>query len=418
WERIWIPLMVCLMSFLVAGIVPAVLFSAVSLQYAFRRGGDNRTWWKRSLLFVQVACTTGVVCFLLVTAQQAGYVMEADLGYRYDRVVSINLHATAPERTTLIEEVRKLPFVEEAAFSYQYPIWGYWGDPIQDEQGKLLFSCRGEYFDENYIPTMQMEIIEGRNFTEQDSPSKRIVNEEFCRKHGWTVGEAVGKTFHQGVPCEVVGVVRDFQQAGGFVLPLAVNRLLWRPVAGQASEPDTFQLSMRLQALTADNLKALDKVIKTHYPSDWEYTIVPYADRVKERFVSRDKLRNNVLLVTLVALLISLIGLVGYIGNEMARRRKEIAIRKVCGATTLQVLRLLSLNLSWIVLPAIAAGIAGAVWGGRHYLLMLETMCKPMSGWLFALGATAVVATVYLILVVRTWRTANANPIDMIKVEN
>ncbi len=418
WERIWIPLMVCVLSFLVAGIVPAVLYSAVSLQYAFRRGGDNRTWWKRSLLFVQVACTTGVVCFLLVTAQQAGYVMEADLGYRYDRVVSINLHATAPERTTLIEEVRKLPFVEEAAFSYQYPIWGYWGDPIQDEQGKLLFSCRGEYFDENYIPTMQMEIVEGRNFTEQDSPSKRIVNEEFCRKHGWTVGEAVGKTFHQGVPCEVVGVVRDFQQAGGFVLPLAVNRLLWRPVAGQASEPDTFQLSMRLQALTADNLKALDKVIKTHYPSDWEYTIVPYADRVKERFASRDKLRNNVLLVTLVALLISLIGLVGYIGNEMARRRKEIAIRKVCGATTSQVLRLLSLNLSWIVLPAIAAGIAGAVWGGRHYLLMLETMCKPMSGWLFALGATVVFAIVYVILVIRTWRTANANPIDMIKVEN
>ncbi len=418
WERIWIPLLVCLLSFLAAGLIPAMLFSAVSLQYAFRRGGANRTWWKRSLLFVQIACTTGVVCFLLVTAQQAGYVMEADLGYRYDRVVSINLHATASERTTLVEEVRKLPFVEQAAFSYQYPIWGYWGDPVRDEQGRLLFSCRGEYFDENYIPTMQMEIVEGRNFTEQDNAYKMIVNEAFVRQHGWKVGEAVGKHFYQGGLNEVVGVVRDFQQAGGVVLPLAVIRLPWRAVAGAEERADTFQLSMRLHALTADNLQALDKVIKAHYPSDWDYTIVPYADRVKERFAFRDQLRHNVLLVTLVALLISLLGLVGYIAGEMARRRKEIAIRKVCGATTLQVLHLLSLNLSWIVLPAIVTGIAGAVWGGRHYLLMLETMCKPMSGLLFALGATAVFTIVYVILVVRTWRTANANPVEMIKVEN
>lgn len=418
WERIWIPATVCLVSFLVAGIVPAVLFSAVKLEYAFRRGGDNRGWWKRALLMVQVACTTSVICFLLVTAQQAGYVMKADLGYQYDRVVSINLHATAAERTTLVEEVRRLPFVEEAAFSYQYPIWGYWGDPVRDEQGNLLFSCRGEYFDEHYIPTMQMEIVEGRNFTEQDNAYKMIVNEEFVRQHGWKVGEAVGKHFYQGGLNEVVGVVRDFQQAGGFVIPLAVARLPWRPVAGREQIKDTFQLSMRLQSLSADHIKALDKVIKAHYPSDWEYTIVPYADRVKERFAFRDQLRNNVLIVTLATLLISLLGLVGYIAGEMDRRRKEIALRKVCGATTAEVLRLLSLNLSRIILPAVVAGVAGAVWGGRRYVQLLETMYEEPAWWNFAAGSLLVLVIVYAILVLRTWRTASANPVEMIKVEN
>lgn len=418
WERIWIPAAVCIVSFLVAGITPAVLFSAVSLEYAFRRGSDSRAWWKRALLFVQVACTTGVVCFLLVTAQQAGYVMKADLGYQYDRVVSINLHANSSERTTLVEEVRRLPFVEEAAFSYQYPIWGYWGDPVRDSNDKLLFSCRGEYFDEHYIPTMQMEIVEGRNFTEQDSPYKMIVNEEFVRQHGWKVGEAVGKLFYQGGLNEVIGVVRDFQQAGGYVLPVAVIRLPWRPVPNDRNVRETFQLSMRLQSLTAENIKALDKVIKAHYPSDWEYTIVPYADRVRERFAYRDQLRNNVLLVTLTTLLISLLGLVGYIAGEMARRRKEIALRKVCGATTGEVLRLLSLNLSRIVLPAVAVGVAGAVWGGERYVQLLETMCERIAWWNFAVGAAMVVVVVYVLLIARTWRTANANPIEMIKVEN
>ncbi len=417
-ERIWIPTAVCLIAFLAAGLIPAVLFSAVRLQYAFRRGSDNRVWWKRSLLFVQVACTTGIVCFLLITARQADYVMRADLGYQYDRVVSINLRATGAERTTLVEEIRKLPFVEEAAFSYQYPIWGYWGDPVRDSNDKLLFSCRGEYFDEHYIPLMQMEIVEGRNFTEQDSAYKMIVNEEFVRQHGWTVDEAVGKNFYQGGLNEVIGVVRDFQQAGGFILPLAVIRLPWRPVAGHEDRHDTFQLSMRLTELTAEHLQALDKVIKRHYPSDWEYAIVPYADRVKERFRFRDHLRNNVLIVSLVTLFISLIGLVGYVGNEMARRRKEIAIRKVNGATAMQVLRLLGINLSRTILPAVAVGVAAAVWGGEHYLQLLETLCDPLPWWGYAASAAGVLVVVYAVLVIRTWRTANANPIEMIKVEN
>ena len=101
----------------------------------------------------------------------------------------------------------------------------------------------------------------------------------------------------------------------------------------------------------------------------------------------------------------------------MARRRKEIAIRKVNGATTVQVLRLLSANFSWVVLPAVVVGIVGAVWGGERYISMLETMCEPLAWWLFALGAAIVIIIVYAILIARTWHTANANPVDMIKSE-
>ena len=128
-------------------------------------------------------------------------------------------------------------------------------------------------------------------------------------------------------------------------------------------------------------------------------------------------MRNNVLVISLVTLLISLIGLVGYLGNEMSRRRKEIAIRKVNGATSVQVLRLLGLNLLWVIVPAIITGVVGAVWGGLRYIDMLETMCEPLASWTFILGAGIVLLIIYVILVVRTWKTANANPIEMIKIE-
>ena len=417
WERIWIPALVCVVSFLVAGLIPASLYSRVSMSYAFRRGSDNRTWWKRILLFVQVACTTGVVCFLLTTSQQSKYILEANLGYDYDRIVTMNFGATTSQRSAMVEELKRLPFVESVGHSVQYPIWGYFGNPVYDyEKKEILFSCRFEYFDEAYIETMGMEIVAGRNFNEQDALNKSIVNEEFVRQHGWELESAVGKSYWQnGGWCEVVGVIRDFTQAGGFVEPLSVFRTAY--IDNDPNRPLTLQMSIRLTELTPENIKALDSMIAENYHSEWEYKLTPYVDRVKERFVYRDSMRNNVLLVSLTTLIISLIGLIGYLGNEMARRRKEIAIRKVNGATTSQVLSLLSLNISWVVVPAVVTGIAGAVWGGMKYLELLETMCEPLAWWIFACGAAVVIAIVYVILIIRTWRTANANPIDMIKIE-
>ena len=417
WERIWIPALVCVVSFLVAGLIPASLYSRVSMSYAFRRGSDNRTWWKRILLFVQVACTTGVVCFLLTTSQQSKYILEADLGYEYNRIVTMNFGATTSQRSAMVEELKRLPFVESVGHSVQYPIWGYFGNPVYDyEKKEILFSCRFEYFDEAYIETMGMKLVAGRNFNEQDALNKTIVNEEFVRQHGWELESAVGKSYWQnGGWCEVVGVIRDFTQAGGFVEPLSVFRTAY--IDNDPNRPLTLQMSIRLTELTPENIKALDSVIAENYHSEWEYQLTPYVDRVKDRFVYRDSMRNNVLLVSLTTLIISLIGLIGYLGNEMARRRKEIAIRKVNGATTSQVLSLLSLNISWVVIPAVVTGVAGAVWGGMKYLEMLETMCEPLAWWIFACGAAVVIAIVYVILIIRTWCTANANPIDMIKIE-
>ena len=324
WERIWIPALVCVASFLVAGLIPASLYSRVSMSYAFRRGSDNRTWWKRILLFVQVACTTGVVCFLLTTSQQSKYILEADLGYEYNRIVTMNFGATTSQRSAMVEELKRLPFVESVGHSVQYPIWGYFGNPVYDyEKKEILFSCRFEYFDEEYIETMGMKLVAGRNFNEQDALNKTIVNEEFVRQHGWELESAVGKSYWQnGGWCEVVGVIRNFTQAGGFVEPLSVFRTAY--IDNDPNRPLTLQMSIRLTELTPENIKALDSVIAENYHSEWEYQLTPYVDRVKDRFVYRDSMRNNVLLVSLTTLIISLIGLIGYLGNEMADRKSVV----------------------------------------------------------------------------------------------
>lgn len=414
-ERIWIPAAVCLAAFLAAGILPASLFSAVDLQYAFRRCRDNRMWWKRSLLFVQVCCTTAIVLFLAVTVRQANHVYRADLGYSYDRLLTATVPGRVSTLNTIVDELRKLSVVEDAAYAGGYPLWGYSGMPCVDEEGHILFSCRWECCDEHYVPTMGMRIVEGRNLLPTDPIDRVLVNETYVRLREWE-GTAVGRTIHDPSGAyEIVGVVADYRMAGGGVSPIVLHA-----VRSEMSGPDaqiTLQLSIRLGELSPEAIAEAKAVIDRYYESDWQWAFVDYRVRLEMAFFQLREIRNGMAVVALVTLVIALSGLAGFLGNEMQRRRKEIAIRKVNGAARRDVLRLVGRHIAFIVLPAVAVGTAVAIRGCEYFLREVGDLRTDAPWWLYAGGIATVLAIVAVILVVRIWRTASANPIDMIKTE-
>jgi putative ABC transport system permease protein len=90
-ERIWIPAFVCIAGFAIAGIIPAFLFSAISTSYAFKHGGVNRQWWKKSLLFLQITAIVATVIFLMVINRQSAHIINADYGYKFDRIVTTSM---------------------------------------------------------------------------------------------------------------------------------------------------------------------------------------------------------------------------------------------------------------------------------------------------------------------------------------
>ena len=414
-ERIWIPMVVCLVAFLVAALIPAAIFSSVKLQYAFRGGIENRTWWKKTLLFVQVACTTGIVIFLGITARQSSYVLTADHGYKYDKIMTVNIPGTTSTQLTIRDELLKQTCVEDVGISLGYPMWGYSGNPVYDAQWNLLFSCRWEIADERYIPTMQMKIVEGRNYKPIDAPNKVLVNEAFVEQHGWT-GEPLGKTFYKGDggTYEIIGVVADYQMGEGWVQPIVIH-----PFHAYLDEDrvNSFQFNIRMTDFSQENIKTIKEVIDTYYTSNWQYSFYTFNERMSDNYANLNHLRNIVLIAALVTLIISLIGLIGYLGNEMQSRRKEVAIRKVCGATVAEVLKILSMNLTIVVLPAIITGVIAAVVGGRYYLEMLRTnsdLITTLSVWLFLGGAMLVSFIVYTVNVLCLWKTANENPVESI----
>lgn len=414
-ERIWIPMLVCLVAFLVAALIPAAIFSSVKLQYAFRGGAENRAWWKKTLLFVQVACTTGIVIFLGITARQSSYVLTADHGYKYDKIMTVCIPGTTSTQLTIREELLKQTCVEDVAISLGYPMWGYSGNPVYDAQWNLLFSCRWEIADEHYIPTMQIKIVEGRNYKPTDAPNKVLVNEAFVEQHGWN-DEPLGKTFYKGDggTYEIIGVVADYQMGDGWVQPIVIH-----PFHAYLDENrvNSFHFNIRMTDFSQENIKKIKDVIDTYYTSDWQYGFYTFNERMSDNYAYFNHLRNIVLIAALVTLIISLIGLIGYLGNEMQLRRKEVAIRKVCGATVSEVLKILSLNLTVVVLPAIITGVIAAFIGGHYYLEILRTnsdLITSLSVWLFLGGAILVSFIIYTVNILCLWKAANENPVEAI----
>lgn len=203
----------------------------------------------------------------------------------------------------------------------------------------------------------------------------------------------------------------------GETLPIVLHTPSY--ISDAAPEFETVVLyNILLAEINKENITALEKAVSSIYNGIYNYKLTPYSNLVETTFADVRKMRNGMAVVASVVLLITFIGLCGYLQGEMARRRKEIAVRKVCGASAAEVLVILGTKLLYIVLPATVLGIAVSVWLNEEWLSTLAQMRCSVPIWIYAAGALTVTAFVYAIHLLLSWRAANENPAEMIKTGN
>ena len=414
--HIWVPLTVVLFAFLVAGFLPAQLFAAIPLTIAFRGMSSDRRWWKRLLLGVELFCVT--VAFVLLTgfSMQLHRLRYGDFGFDASRVVSMSPVGTRAQWRNMEEAFTAMPEVEAAGATSHLPVWGYSGQPCYDEMTReMLFGCRFSVIDENYLATMGMHLVAGDNFTLQSSPRDVLVNETYCRMRGWTPEEALGRricSYSDQAPEDLYiirGVVHDFrtQVASGLVEPIVLHNLNeWMPREDRAYGHTN--LCLRLREITPEALEAVSEKLHSFETSD-NYRIRVLDTLIDEQLRTERQVHDLALLIGCIVLLITLVGLVGYLDDEMRRRSREIAIRKVNGASAADIFALLTRDAAVLTLPSVAAGtLAGYLVLARVLELFVERIA--LRWWIFAGVAAAVTALVLVILLIRTWRAITENP--------
>lgn len=349
WQTLWVPILVSLVLFLVIGLFPGKLFAAIPVTQVFHRFTAHRFVWKRSLLFIQFAGIAFILGLLMVILLQYHQVMTRDMGYKVDNLAV----GWSPYRETdkMDGILRGLPIVEEFCNASTIIYGGYMGQPYTDAHGKE-FMGRIEFVDEHYVPVMGLQIIKGRNI-QQDK--EILINEEMVRQIGWT-DSPIGKNLEDGKNNfgTIVGVVKDYVVQSAYMpqAPVALmSNLEWMNVLNKRN--------IILKEPFGENLAKINTLMKEAFPTV-DIVFRSARQEIDKQYQEVRRFRNVVIIASIAILLIALMGLFGFVNDEIQRRSKEIAIRKVNGAEVPDILRLVSGNIFWTALSAVLVGIVFA----------------------------------------------------------
>lgn len=349
WQTLWVPILVSLVLFLVIGLFPGKLFAAIPVTQVFHRFTAHRFVWKRSLLFIQFTGIAFILGLLMVILLQYHQVMTRDMGYKVDNLaVGWSPYREIDKMDGIL---RGLPIVEEFCNASTIIYGGYMGQPYTDAHGKE-FMGRIEFVDEHYVPVMGLQIIKGRNI-QQDK--EILINEEMVRQIGWT-DSPIGKNLEDGKNNfgTIVGVVKDYVVQSAYMpqAPVALmSNLEWMNVLNKRN--------IILKEPFGENLAKINTLMKEAFPTV-DIVFRSARQEIDKQYQEVRRFRNVVIIASIAILLIALMGLFGFVNDEIQRRSKEIAIRKVNGAEVPDILRLVSGNIFWTALSAVMVGIVFA----------------------------------------------------------
>lgn len=411
--------MVCIVVLLATGLVPGYLFGRIPVMAAFRGLKENKRIWKLALLFVQFTAAGFLLALLLVIGRQYNRMVNDNPGYRCDEIAVSFLSGTdSTARRKVIDEMMRLPEVKAVSSCGQVLYWSANGNNIfLPGNNKELFNIADLYYcSDGYLEMMEIPVIEGRSFTEGISYSGEVmVSRNFMEKMSkfvdWPdgpIGKQILVTEHGEKPFTICGVFDDFRLG-------SISNVDERPkVLFYSSQPSSILL-VQFHTLTAEGLAHAQGVLDRTFP-DRKLSISSYRQNLVDQYTDARRFRNAVLIGGVITLLISLIGLVGYTNDEVNRRRKEMAIRKVNGATIGEVVGMFLRDIVRIALPAVLLGGALAYTvAGKWQEQFAEKV--PLSWYLFVGCGVIVLAVIGMVVIFSLERAARENPVNCLKSE-
>lgn len=417
-SNIWLIVSTCLVVLLITGLVPSWIYTHIPLAAAFKNYNHSHRIWKLLLLGLQFASATFLIILLIVVGRQYRMMVNDDPGYDYSTLGSLLVDGVSIEQRQLaMDELRKLSSVKGVTMSYANLTQHQSGDNIllPGDDREYMNIADLYYVGDGYFDVMEIPLVSGRTFTEQTDTLREVMvsrkfEERMKELAGWdqALGKQIICTSFQG-PYTIVGVFED-TRIGSITNPDT------RPsVCYYSRKPDQMHyILIRFQSM--EGLEEANKLVKELMTDNPDIAITPYNQMVTELYADAHRFRTTVMIGGLVALMIALIGLIGYLAGEIARRQKEIAIRKVNGARIADVLKLFHTDILRVALPAVMIGAIGAWYVARLWLEQFseKTTLSPI---ILVGGALAVIVVILSVVCIDCYRVASSNPVNYLKTE-
>ena len=400
---------------LLAGLYPSFYLSAFRPAEVLKgivSRGSRHSGLRSALVVFQFTTSVILIIATMVVYGQMRLILNRKMGFDKDQVVLIEGTGTIDKKLGAFKaQLQKLSGVKAVSVSDFLPVSGgkrnmntFW----QDGRRNLDAGIKSQtwWVDADYIPVMGMKVVEGRNFSPL-MPSDSlgvVINQAFAKKMGWA--RPVGQKISNGGPAgTVIDVVEDFnfESVKEDVGPVIFWLGTWSSMV--ALKVDTRDLSGLISGVGG--------VWKQFAPQQsLRYTFLD--DRFAQMYAGVQRMGNIFTALAVLAVIIACLGLFALSAFMAEQRRKEMGIRKVLGATVLQVAGLLSKDFVRLVLLSIfiASPIA---YLGMHKWLQDYVYRIDIGAWMFIGAGTLVVLIALATVSVQALRAATANPAETLR---
>ena len=413
--------LILLVVFIVAAVVPGYLYSRVPAQSAIRNYSENKRIWKLSLLFIQTAICALLLSLVLVINKQYTKAIHDKPGYEYENLLWTVLTGTDKKvHQGIVDELKTLPEVLGVEMSYGLPLDSGSGNNIIDGD-KHLFNIADQYegtaglFDLLGIP-----FIEGRY---PQSPLEVAVSESFLTEmakfEDWSDG-AIGKqifvTEHSLTPTQsftISGVYKDYRMG---TLTGQDNRASIKFLGEIGKDEDWMPfMAIKVNEVSRELIEKVQNIIQSRIENK-VVEVKAYKDSMREAYSGERRTKNTVIIGCIISIVIALFGLIGYIRDESQRRSKEMAIRKINGASVKEIITIYIKEVLKIGIVALILGNAGAYYAAHLWLQNFSEKIT-LSPWYFIGADIIIIILIITTIILNSIRISKANPVESLKNE-
>lgn len=427
---VWIVICVVVLVFLVSAIIPAQMFTRIPISSAFRGYKESKRRWKISLLSFQFAINAVLVSLVLIVSFQYRKVLNTDPGYEYRNLVYETFPSYDQTKMNAIAgALRSLPEVEAAELTYTLPFEKASGNNVYlPGDDRELFNIADEYgASEGFFDMMGFRLVEG---SVPKEPNDVAVSKSFVTKMAafadWSDG-AVGKIVNisehgQVTICGVyedyvIGDVTDMDERPS--VRFCWNRDFYTEADKDVDKYDWSGLMhtivIKLNEVTPAAMRKVEKTIREVAP-DSDAEVKSYSETLVNMYDSTKQMKRTYELGSLFALLIAVIGLISYVRDENYRRSAEIAVRKVNGAQSSEIVSMLVTDILKVAVFAVIVGDTAA-WLVAHYWLQQFAVKIALNPLFFIAADIIVLAIIVSVIVIGSLRIAHTNPVESLKNE-